>query len=560
MQRYAESPQKAFRRAVLRSAAEGTYKVASQDIKGSLPDNLTGSIIISTAGQLQLGPEEDLLHPWDGNGYVAKIVFKADGSVQFTGAFVRTPLYEQEQAAGKVLRRGFASSKGAFIIGNTFDVKEREVANQSVIQWGGRVIAGGNNSRPFSLDPRNLTTLGRSDLGTLPSSNVAPFFKVVTPPPPAVEDSITIMTGEDEEVEVEEMEWDGAEAEAGEEVLVGYEWKSGLLSTDVEVTEWSSQWRPLRRQRHSFADTFLLPPRIAVSSQYILFLQNSLTTDFPRYLVYALGVRPKTWSIDFDSERPLQVFALSRSGLGKGMGQGHRRYQSTTQFIGSVGNAYDIGSVAEESKEWLGKAEESGVEVAFDAISYVEYDLDNIDPLNQRDTFPKGRLFRFFLNIDKAQMRRRLLCSLACDFPVYNPNFATRPTRFVYAAAALTKEFAFPFTAVVKCDTALTGPQDPIVAIWTAAEGEYVSGITFVPAAASEKSPSRNGQVKATSESAVGEDDGWVVAYVLDAVAGESRVVVLDARDLTVVAAVPLAGTHGFLTSISFVAPACEPQ
>lgn len=144
--------------AIFRSQPVEESRVVS-NITGALPHDLNGTLLRTGPGLLELG--DDTLNFFDGHALIAGASFH-EGKLTFRSRFVRTPLYEQETRAGRMLqRRVFTNLPARW--SNLFALTAGNSAMHDVYTWGqgelSRVIAGFDLGH-FSLDPWTLDTLG----------------------------------------------------------------------------------------------------------------------------------------------------------------------------------------------------------------------------------------------------------------------------------------------------------------------------------------------------------------------------------------------------------------
>jgi len=144
---------------------EFDYWLEPEDITGTVPEGLRGTLFRNGPGLLEIGGRP-IRHPFDGDGLVSAFTFVGDGRVHFRNRFVRTQGYVEEQAAGKMLYRGvFGTQPPGGWFANAFDLRLKNIANTNVIYWGGKLLALWEAAQPHRLDPQTLETLGLDDLG-----------------------------------------------------------------------------------------------------------------------------------------------------------------------------------------------------------------------------------------------------------------------------------------------------------------------------------------------------------------------------------------------------------
>jgi all-trans-8'-apo-beta-carotenal 15,15'-oxygenase len=149
-------------------AVEDSYEVG--DISGRIPSWLRGTYYINGPARFQRAGLR-YRHWLDGDGMVCSVRFGA-GAVHFTNRFVKTPKLREEEAAGVPIYRAFGT-------GFPGDKLRRGLmleppVNVSAYAFAGTLLAFGEQSLPFELDPVTLQTRGEFDFaGRL--TNVTPF-------------------------------------------------------------------------------------------------------------------------------------------------------------------------------------------------------------------------------------------------------------------------------------------------------------------------------------------------------------------------------------------------
>lgn len=131
---------------------EQSYRIKSID--GQIPDFVQGNYYLNGPAQFING--DFRYRNWlDGDGMVCTLRFE-NGEVHFTNRFVRSTKRVAEEEAGKPLYRMF---------GTAFDgdklkrgVGTESPANVSIYKLGERLLAFGEQSIPFELDPVTLET------------------------------------------------------------------------------------------------------------------------------------------------------------------------------------------------------------------------------------------------------------------------------------------------------------------------------------------------------------------------------------------------------------------
>jgi all-trans-8'-apo-beta-carotenal 15,15'-oxygenase len=132
-------------------------------VEGRLPANLRGTLYRNGPGQYgQLGTRYS--HPFEADG-AATAIRIADGAATGASRIHRSAGLVEERAAGKILYG--LSAPWHRRIANNLRGKFKNTANTSVIVWQDRVFALMEAGRPTEIDPRDLSTIGETDLGVI---------------------------------------------------------------------------------------------------------------------------------------------------------------------------------------------------------------------------------------------------------------------------------------------------------------------------------------------------------------------------------------------------------
>ncbi len=155
-------------RCFLFDAVEDSYAIS--EVSGAVPRWLRGTYYINGPARFERGGLR-YKHWLDGDGMVCAIRFGSD-SCHFTNRFVRTPKFCEEEAAGEPIYRTFGTSFPGDRLRRGLMLEPP--VNVSAYPFSGTLLAFGEQSLPFELDPVTLETRGEYDFsGRL--TNVSPF-------------------------------------------------------------------------------------------------------------------------------------------------------------------------------------------------------------------------------------------------------------------------------------------------------------------------------------------------------------------------------------------------
>lgn len=134
-------------------------------VEGTLPPGLRGTLYRNGPGQFgQFGTR--YTHPFEGDGATTAVRI-ADGKAVGASKIHASAGLREERAAGKVLyglsapwlRRVTSALRG----------RGKNTANTNIIEWQGRLFALMEAGKPTEIDPRDLSTIGETDLSVITS-------------------------------------------------------------------------------------------------------------------------------------------------------------------------------------------------------------------------------------------------------------------------------------------------------------------------------------------------------------------------------------------------------
>ncbi|CAN4125912.1 unnamed protein product [Withania somnifera] len=147
---------------------ETTEPVTLRVVEGCIPSDFPSGTYYLTGPGLFADDHGSTVHPLDGHGYLR--AFEMDGGtgqVKYMARYIETEAQAEERdpVTGKwrFTHRGpFSVLKGGKMVGNTKVMKN--VANTSVLQWGGRLFCLWEGGDPYEIDSKTLNTVGKFEL------------------------------------------------------------------------------------------------------------------------------------------------------------------------------------------------------------------------------------------------------------------------------------------------------------------------------------------------------------------------------------------------------------
>jgi all-trans-8'-apo-beta-carotenal 15,15'-oxygenase len=294
--------------------------------------------------------------------------------------------------------------------------------------------------------------------------------------------------------------------------LVNFALKTGL-STTVKVFEFDRSAK-LETSYEHVVPGFAFIHDFAITPNYCIFFQNPVGFN---PLPFLFGMKGAGECVKFKAEEATKILVIPRNGKDP-----VKVFESKSGFVFHHANAFET---------------ESGLSI--DSIAYgsfpeVEPDKDFRE--TNFDRLDPGQLWRFQLDFVSGKVDRELIEPRCCEFPTMNPAQVGQDGRYYYLGAAAAETGNAPLQAITKIDL-----QTKETITWSAAPHGFVSEPQFI-----------------AKPQAATEDDGWVVTLVYQADRDATDIVILDAKDLTVIAKLHLPhhlpfGLHGSWTDEMFL-------
>lgn len=393
------------------------YSYWIDEIEGTIPPELQGTLFRNGPGSLEVNSQK-IGHPFDGDGMICAITFK-EGQAHFQNRYVRTEGYLKEQAAGKILYRGFGTQKAGGWLANIFDTNFKNAANTSVIYWGDKLWAMWEGGQPHQLNPETLETIGTDNLNGLLETK-QPFSAH-----PRIIDNRFINFG-----------------------------VKGITPQSLTIFELDEFGNKLEQHSHPLSGFAFLHDML-VTENYYIFVQHPFQV---KGLPFLLGFKTIEQCFDFNPEQPTKIILISRHG------NHDLEILETDSFFGfHHGNAWE-----KDGKIYF----ESICSDSFPQKQQEELDLAAIS----FDDFPNGELWEFELNLSPKTVVHRKVIERGCEFPSVNPAWVGKEHRYVYMSACNSSAENGPLQAILKLDKETSDQQ-----IWSVAPKGFAGEPIFVP-------------------------------------------------------------------------------
>ncbi|KAK6162591.1 hypothetical protein DH2020_002432 [Rehmannia glutinosa] len=469
--------------------AETTKPVSLRLVDGALPHDFPSGTYYLTGPGLFSDDHGSTVHPLDGHGYLRAFeIDGARGKVDFMARYIETEaqVEERDSATGewRFTHRGpFSVLKGGKMMGNTKVMKN--VANTSVLRWGGRLFCLWEGGDPYEIQPRTLDTLGR--------------FNVV----------------------------DAGRTEVDDDER----FRADFLNVAAQILkpilyEFDSNFKLLQSQEFSIPDHLMIHDWAFTDSHYILF-GNRIKLDVAGSMAAVCGLSPMISALSVNPSKPTSpIYLLPR--FANTTQQPNRSYRDwripieapSQMWVLHVGNAF-------EERDVNGNLD---IQIQASSCSYQWFNFQKMFGYDWRS----GKLDPSMMNLEHGQ--QKLLPHLVqvnisldgqgncqkcgvndlnqwnkpSDFPVINQDISGTKNTYIYAATSSGSRQAlphFPFDTVVKLNTI-----DKSTQTWSTGRRRFIGESIFI---------SKNGK---------GEDDGYLLVVEYAVSTQRCYLVVLDSK------------------------------
>ncbi|PUZ48321.1 hypothetical protein GQ55_7G236400 [Panicum hallii var. hallii] len=480
------------------------------------------------------------VHPLDGHGYLRAFRF-GGGGARYSARYVETAAKREEHDAGgaswRFTHRGpFSVLQGGARVGNVKVMKN--VANTSVLRWGGRVLCLWEGGEPYELHPRTLETLGPFDIlgdGAAPADgsggDAAAHHRRRRPWLQEAGIDVAarllrpVLSGVFRMPARRLLAHYKIDPERNRLLMVACNAEDMLLPrSNFTFYEFDADFALVQKREFVVPDHLMIHDWTFTDSHYVL-LGNRIKLDVPGSLLALTGTHPMIAALAVDpSRQSTPVYLLPRSPEAEAGGRDWSVPVEAPPQMWSmhVGNAFEEPDARGGTTVRLHMSGCSYQWFHFHRMFGYNWMNKKLDPAfmnvaKGREWLP--RLVQVSMDLDKGGACRG--CSVRrlsdqwtrpADFPAINPSFANRRNRFVYAGAASgSRRFLpfFPFDSVVKVDVS-----DGSARLWSAAGRKFVGEPVFVPTGGRE------------------EDDGYVLLVEYAVSDHRCHLVVLDARKI----------------------------
>lgn len=371
--------------------------------EGEVPRSLDGVLFRNGPGRMERGGAR-YGHLFDGDGHVVRFSFE-DGTVRYTNRFVRTRHFEQEEAAGAMLYRGFGTNLPGGLRRNLLRLDFKNAANTNVVFHAGKLLTLWEGGLPHALDAETLHTEGLYDFGGRLKNPFSRMERVISPDLPfSAHPCIDETTGE------------------LFNFGVSYGLENRLLTYRVDAQGELVDLRSHSLPRLSFVHDF------ALTERFMVFLMPWADFDVPRALV---GLSTPAGSLKLATDAPMEVLLVPRDGGPS------RHFAAGPGFVFHIGQGY----------------ERDDGKLVIDAVRFLEFPpLDDLDALYAGDRpgfIP--RLDRIVLDPERGTTVLERMSDRGAELPRVAPG--PGPKRYVFTTGQPAERGVPFFSSLQRIDT-----------------------------------------------------------------------------------------------------------
>lgn len=265
------------------------------EVMGKIPSELSGAFV-RLGGDWLYPPKDPNDSPFSQDGYISMFRFR-NGNVDFKGRWVRTPRFEANRTAHRQL---FGNYRNPFTDEPSAAGLDRTVSNTTPLAFGGKLFTLKEDSLPYEIDPKTLSTIGPYDFNGKYRSQTFSAHPKIDPV-------------------------------SGEMIAYGYE-ATGLLSQDVFLYTIDKNGKVTREVR--FKTPYLsMVHDIAITQQHVIIPIHGFVSSMER-----LKAGKVHWG--WDGSLPTYYGVIPRDGEAKDL----RWFKGPTRAIVHTFNARSEGN------------------------------------------------------------------------------------------------------------------------------------------------------------------------------------------------------------------------
>ncbi|TYG40719.1 hypothetical protein ES288_D12G115800v1 [Gossypium darwinii] len=466
-------------------------------VEGTIPPDFPSGTYYLTGPGLFVDDHGSTVHPLDGHGYLR--AFSIDGvpkEVKFTAKYIKTEAQVEEHdpvtGSWRFTHRGpFSVLKGGKKLGNVKVMKN--VANTSVLKWGGKLLCLWEGGDPYQIESETLDTVGSFNVinESLPSAEkrgpgdlfdvAARLLKpvlhgVFKMPPKRLLSHYKLVAQRNRLLAV---------TCNAEDML--------LPRSNFTFYELDSNFNLLQKQEFNIPDHLMIHDWAFTDTYYILF-GNRIKLDIIGSMTAVCGLSPMISALSVNpSKSTSPIYLLPRFPSEKSAGQRDWRVPveaPSRKWLLHVGNAFEIKDIDGNSMIQIQACACSYQWFNFQKLFGYNWQSGQLDPsiMNVKQHENESlvpHLVHVTIKLDtngschECSMENMNEWNKPSDFPIINPEFSGKKNTCIYAATSSGTRQAlphFPFDMVMKLNLS-----SKTVSTWSAGARRFIGEPIFVP-------------------------------------------------------------------------------
>ncbi|XP_056174048.1 carotenoid cleavage dioxygenase 7, chloroplastic-like [Syzygium oleosum] len=469
-------------------------------VDGAVPSDFPSGTYYLIGPGLFADDHGSTVHPLDGHGYLRGFVFGGapeNKEVKFMARYVKTEAQvEEHDPASNTWRfthRGpFSVLKGGRKVGNTKVMKN--VANTSVVKWGGKLLCLWEGGDPYEIEPRSLNTVGKlemidghgepqhseghgvGDVWDVAASILKPIlYGVFKMPAKRMLSHYKVDARNDRLLTL---------SCNAEDML--------LPRSNFTFYEFDSDFKLLQKKEFNIPDHLMIHDWAFTDTHYILF-GNRIKLDISGSISAVCGISPMISALSVDpgkSTSPIYLLPRSQDESQKG-----RDWRSAIEvpaqlWLMHFGNAFEAVDDEEGTREIRFQACVCSYEwFNFHKLFGYNWQSSRLDPsimnVKQDGKALLPHLVQVSIDVNaegdcqKCSVESLNNWTRPTDFPVINPDFSGRKNKYIYGGTTSGTRPAlphFPFDSVAKLNMS-----DKSSSTWSTGNRRFIGEPIFVP-------------------------------------------------------------------------------
>ncbi|KAK2975779.1 hypothetical protein RJ640_014602 [Escallonia rubra] len=442
--------------------SETAEPVSLRVVDGAIPPDFPSGTYFLTGPGVFTDDHGSTVHPLDGHGYLRAFTIDGKkGQVKFMAKYIKTEAQVEERdpvtGTWRFTHRGpFSVLKGGKKVGNTKVMKN--VANTSVLRWGGRLFCLWEGGDPYEIESTSLDTIGKFDVIDSLKSSPHRGLKSGDLWDIAAEMLKPILYGVFNMPPKRLLSHYKIDAKRKRLLIMSCNAEDMLLPrSHFTFYEFDSDFKLVQSKEFNIPDHLMIHDWAFTETHYILF-GNRIKLDVPGSMTAVCGLSPMISALSVNPSKPTSpIYLLPRFANESKTNAGERDWRVPVEaplqmWVLHVGNAFERRDENGNVEDMIGKA------VSINLDTNENCQNCTVNPLNDWDK--------------------------ASDFPIINQEYSGSKNKYVYAATTSGSRRAlphFPFDMVVKLNTA-----DGSAQTWSVGSRRFIGEPIFVPKGAEE--------------------------------------------------------------------------